>query len=90
MAIRDEERRAGRDYIQDARTRYGETSSGTRWTGIFVAFALVAFIFYMLFAAANDPNTTGEAVRQTPQNPTTTTAPRTTTPAPTAPTTQPQ
>jgi hypothetical protein len=91
VAIHDEDRRAGRDYMHDARTRYDDTSSGTRWTGVIVGLALVAFILYMLFAAANGPSTTGEAIRQTPQNPTTTTTPRTTTtPAPTAPTTQPQ
>jgi succinate dehydrogenase hydrophobic anchor subunit len=90
MAVHDNERRTARDYMHNARTRYDDTSSGSRWIGIVVGLALLAFIVYMLYAAATGPDTTGDAVRQTPQNPTTTTAPRTTTPAPTGPTTQPQ
>jgi hypothetical protein len=89
MALHDDERRTPRDYMHDSRTRYGEAGSGTQWVGILVAVALVAFILYILISAMG-PNSTGEGIRQTPQNPTTTTAPRTTTPAPTAPTTQPQ
>jgi hypothetical protein len=86
MAIHDEERRTG--YMDDARRRYDGGGAGTTWAGILVGLALVAFIGYMLFAAAGPR--TGEGVRQTPQSPQTTTTPRTTTPAPTAPTTQPQ
>jgi hypothetical protein len=90
MAINDNSRRTPRDYMHGARTRYDDASTGTRWTGILVGLGFLAFIAYLLFAATNDPSTTGDAVRQTPQNPTTTTAPRTTSPAPTAPTTQPK
>ena len=90
MALHDQERRTAQDYMHDARTRYDDTNSGTRWTGILVGLALVAFIVYMLVAATGGPPTTGDAVRQTPPTPQTTTAPRTTAPAPTAPTTQPQ
>ena len=87
MAIHDEERRPG--YMDDARRRYDEAGSGSAWTGILVGLALVVFIAYMLFAAAG-PRIVDDGVRQTPPTPQTTTAPRTTTPAPTAPTTQPQ
>ena len=89
MALNDD-RRTARDYMQDARTRYDDTSPGTRWVGILAGLAAIAFILYMIFATAN-PTNTGDAIRQTPQNPTTTTAPRTTTtPAPSAPTAQPK
>lgn len=98
MATHDHDRLTPRDYMQNARTRYTQTDSGTKWVGFTIGFALIAFIMYMLFSAAN-PTTTGEAIRQTPPTPQTTTAPRTTTvpseapttqPAPAAPTTQPK
>ena len=86
MAVHDQDRRTTRDYMRDARTRYS-ANPGTSWVGILVGLALIAFIAYMLFAAAYGPNTTADAVRQPPLNPTTTTVPRVT---PTGPTTQPQ
>lgn len=90
MAMRDPERRSPRDYIHDARARYTETNPASKWVGVILGAALLAFIVYMLFEAMN-PSPTGEAVRQTPQNPTTTTAPpRTTTVPSTAPITQPK
>jgi hypothetical protein len=85
MAIHDDQR-TSRDYIRNARTRYDETPTGTGWAGALIGLAILAFIAYMLFAAAT-PDSTGDAVRQTPNN-TTTTAP-TTAPS-TAPTTQPK
>jgi hypothetical protein len=88
MAVHDNDRRTARDYMHNARTRYDDTSSGTRWFGILAGLAIVAFILYMLFAAAN-PRDTGEAVRQTPQNPTTTTVPQTTSPPSNTTTTAP-
>jgi hypothetical protein len=78
MAMHDQERRTPRDYMTDAQDRYRESSSGSKATGIVIGLALVGFIVYLLFAAAN-PRTTGEAIRQTPPTPQTTTAPRTTT-----------
>lgn len=81
MAVHDDGRRAPSEYIDDDRVRYSDPQAGTRWAGVLVAIALIGFIGYMLFAAANGPSTTGDAIRQTPANPTTTTAPRTTTPA---------
>lgn len=87
MAIHDHDR-TPRDYMRDEPSRYQVAGTGTG--GILVGLAVIAVIFYMFFTAANSPSTTGDAVRQTPQNPTTTTAPHTTTPTPTGPTTQPQ
>jgi hypothetical protein len=87
MAVHDNERRTASDYMHGARTRYDDASTGSRWAGILVGLALIAFIVYLVFSAAYGPSNTGDAVRQTPQNPTTTTAPRST---PTGPTTQPQ
>lgn len=97
MAIYEDERRTSGDRIQGARDRYDDASSGSKVIGFLVALALVGFIVYMLFGAMNT-RTTGDAIRNTPQNPVTTTAPRTatppanttTSPTPKAPTTQPQ
>jgi hypothetical protein len=88
MATRDQEP-PPRDYIPDARTRYTQTSTASKWVGVILGAVLLAFIAYMLFAAMN-PSPTSEAIRQTPQNPTTTAAPRTTTVPSTAPMTQPK
>jgi hypothetical protein len=79
MALYDEERRAERDPLIDAPNRYAESSGGTKTVGFLVGLALVGFIVYMLFAASNT-RTTGDAIRQTPPSPQTTTAPRTTSP----------
>jgi hypothetical protein len=46
---------------------------------LIVALALVGFIVYMVFGSMN-PQTTNDAIRNTPANPTATTAPRTTAP----------
>jgi hypothetical protein len=88
MAVHDQERRTVSGRMHDARNRYDESSAGSKTLGFLIGFALIGFIVYMLFAAGN-PTTTGDAVRQTPQNPTTTTTPRTTE-TPAAPTTQPK
>lgn len=89
MAIHDQERRPARDYVRDARRRIEETSTGAKWTKILVGLALITFIVYMIFAAMN-PSPTGEAIRQTPQSPQSTTTPRTTTVPSTTPANQPQ
>jgi hypothetical protein len=85
MAVHDQPRRTPRDYMHGARTRYNGTTPAARWTAVIVALALLAFIAYLLFAAAN-PSVTGDAVRVTPPP---ATAPGAET-APAAPTTQPQ
>ena len=87
MAVHDHERLPRDHTMHDARD--ARADSGTPWMGFAIGFALLAFILYMVFSAMG-PTNTGDAVRQTPQTPTTTTAPRTTTPTPTGPTTQPQ
>lgn len=97
MATFGEERRTTRDRVKDVRTRYDDASGVSKTIGVLIGLALIAFIVYMLFAAAN-PRTTGDAVRQTPPSPQTTITPRTTTtpsnttttPAPTPPATQPK
>jgi hypothetical protein len=80
MAIHDPDHRSARDYMHDARSRYDDASTGTKWAGIIVGLALLAFVIYMLFATAG-PDTAGDSAQQMP---TTTTAPTT------APTTQPR
>jgi hypothetical protein len=90
MAIHDHERRSMHDHIRDARASYSsDEGAGVKTVGFIIGIALIGFILYMLFAASSGPRTTSDAVRQTPQNPTTTTAPRTN-PTPSGPTTQPQ
>lgn len=80
MALHDHERRMAHDYMHDSRTPYDEAGAGSSWVGISIGIAVIAFIVFMLFAAA-DPTTTGDAARQTP--PTTSTTP-------VAPATQPK
>ncbi len=82
MAINDE-RRTPRDYMDNARTRYQESSSGGKWITLLIVLAVIAAIFYMI-ASADGPNT-ADAPRTTP---TTTNQPSNTTT--TAPTTQPR
>ena len=88
MAVHDHER-LPRDGIQDAPNRHTAANSSTPWVGIAIGSAIIALILYMIFSAMG-PTRTGDGIRNTPQTPTTTTAPRTTTPTPTAPTTQPR
>jgi hypothetical protein len=88
MAVNEGERRTPRDYIRDTRMRYA--GEGTPWVGIIIGFLLAAAILYMLVTAMGGPRTTSDAVRETPPNPQTSTAPKITTPTPTAPTIQPK
>jgi heme/copper-type cytochrome/quinol oxidase subunit 1 len=92
MAMHDQERRPARDYMRDARTRYTQTSTASKWVAMVVGLALILFIASMIYSAMN-PSPTVEAIRETPATPQTTTIPSeapSTQPAPSAPTTQPQ
>jgi hypothetical protein len=90
MAVHDNERRTPRDYMHNARTRYDDTGAAGKWIAFMVGIGLIAMVVFIFAAGTDTTDTTSDAIRQTPQNPTTTTAPRTTTPAPTGPTTQPK
>lgn len=89
MAIHDQERRPGREHMRDARTRYTETSTASKWVAMVIGLALILFIASMIYSTMN-PSPTGGAIRETPATPQTTTTPKTTTVPSTAPTTQPE
>jgi hypothetical protein len=90
MSTHDNVPRTARDRMREARTRYDETDSSTKWVGFTIGLALLAFIAYMLLAMPSQDPTGGKTVSpaETPQ--TTTTVPQSPTPSPTAPTTQPK
>ena len=88
MAVHDHDRRTPRDYNHNARSRYDDAGSGAKWIGVLLGLAVLAFLGYMLFATPNT-DTTLDGTPQTPQNPTTTTAPQTTSPPSNTTTTAP-